>query len=312
MPALIRVTARDRARTTAMVSIAALIATFANVAPARAGDKEECAYAYDKSQELRDARKLLESRALLRMCSQPTCAAFVVKDCTAWLEDVELRIPTVVLAAKNAAGEDLFDVKVSIDGAGVAKRLDGRSLEVNPGEHDFVFDHEGFALEKHVAVAEGAKNQRVEVNLGMAEPSTPPTEPAIVQPNAASHHDAGEAPRPGDSGRRTAGLVIGGVGLAGLVVGGIFGGLAFSDWGQVKGACGADLSGCPGGASPMGATTNPSNDRNHALTFGTISDVGFIAGGVLVVGGLVLYLTAPKVSVGVGPAPGGVAAVGAF
>ena len=43
------------------------------------------------------------------------------------------------------------------------------------------------------------------------------------------------------------------------------------------------------GCSPTAVT-----DHDNAVTFGTVSDVGFIAGGVLLAGGLALYLTAPK------------------
>jgi hypothetical protein len=45
--------------------------------------------------------------------------------------------------------------------------------------------------------------------------------------------------------------------------------------------------------------------RNEALDLATYSTIGFIAGGALLVGGAVLYFTAPraKASVGVGAAP---------
>jgi hypothetical protein len=146
------------------------------------------------------------------------------------------------------------------------------------------------------------------VTLGQPPAGSPATGapsqlPSTPAPGATPADDAD----PGRS-RRTLGLVVGGVGAAGLVAGSVFGALTFSQWSQVKQACGADLSGCPAGATPSG----PAGARSNAVTFGTISDIGFIAGGVLLATGAVLYLTAPRASVGLQITPGGVAAAGTF
>jgi hypothetical protein len=57
------------------------------------------------------------------------------------------------------------------------------------------------------------------------------------------------------------------------------------------------------------------DDRSHAVTGATLSTVGFIAGGVLLAGGVTLFLTAPKGEsprVGFEARPGGFAVNGEF
>jgi hypothetical protein len=86
------------------------------------------------------------------------------------------------------------------------------------------------------------------------------------------------------SGMRTAGLVIGGVGVAGIVVGAVTGILAMGNESDSKNRC------------PNTTCTDATgvNENNSASTQATISTIGFVAGGALVVTGAVLFLVAPK------------------
>jgi hypothetical protein len=92
--------------------------------------------------------------------------------------------------------------------------------------------------------------------------------------------------------QRVVALVAGGVGLAGVVVGSVFGLKSKSAHDEAVPLC--DDTGC----DPTG------NDaRERALAAGDISTVAFIAGGVGVAAGTILWLTAPsnvRVSVGMG------------
>ena len=74
-----------------------------------------------------------------------------------------------------------------------------------------------------------------------------------------------------------------GVGGAALVVGAITGGLAMGDHSDLE-------DNCPGGQCPP--EQQDTLDSFH--TMGTVSTVGFIAGGVLAATGVVLLLTAPS------------------
>jgi hypothetical protein len=97
------------------------------------------------------------------------------------------------------------------------------------------------------------------------------------------------APPPEDtnrgSGMRIAGLTTLGVGAAGVIVGAIFGGLAIGKKNEAAPNCTSDFSRC---------TTTGKASVDDALTFGTVSTIGFIAGGVLAAAGLTIFLLAPK------------------
>jgi hypothetical protein len=80
------------------------------------------------------------------------------------------------------------------------------------------------------------------------------------------------------SGQKTLGLIVGALGLGGIAVGGVFGLKTMS------GSCADDT--VDGSCTP--------DERNAASTDGSISTIAFIAGGSLLVGGVVLFLTAPS------------------
>ncbi len=288
--------------TTPMVMLTLFAALPARTA--HATDNKVCDAAYEQAQTARDARKLTVARVQLRVCARPKCPAFMVKDCTGWLAEVESRIPSVVLIALDATGAVLPDVSVSMDGAATLHKVDGTAWEVDPGRHTFTFVlPDGIKVDRTLVVVEGQKDQRVTVTLG-ATPPTPvpaatPVAPASPTPAAPAEDHASGAGFP----YRIAGYAVGGVGVAGLVVGSIFGIEALS---TKSSHCRSD-----GGCSPGEAST--------ALTQGNVSTAGFIAGGILAAGGLTLVLLAParkdaqamrvEATPLVGAGPGGVSGV---
>jgi hypothetical protein len=105
-----------------------------------------------------------------------------------------------------------------------------------------------------------------------------------------------------------AGLVVGGVGVAGLVVGGVFGILAKSTYDKAT-----SLTECP--MVPNGCAVDGFNDGKTAHSQATVSTVAFIAGGALLATGGVLVFTAPRgvtVSPTVGLQSAGVGVNGSF
>ena len=88
-------------------------------------------------------------------------------------------------------------------------------------------------------------------------------------------------------------------GGVGLVLGTIFGVSTISTWGAAGGDCN---NGCLPG-------TKAQAERSQALTDATVSTVGFIAGGVLLAGGVALWLTAPAYKETALPGPASVAMV---
>jgi hypothetical protein len=256
--------------------------------PARADDKAACASAYTAAQSLRDARQLSKAREQLRICSRPSCTQFIARDCTTWLVEIESRIPSVVLAAKDASGADITKVTVSLDGRVIADKLDGRSIEVDPGQHTFSFAlPDGRTIDQSMLVLEGQKAQRVGVTVPAAPSSTPPPVPVESQSAPLASPGPVSAETSSWNGRKTVALVTGGAGAAALVVGAVFGSMAISSQSASHDAC--SPGNCPSQSRPQAVS-----DHDAAARDATISTVTFSAGGALVAAGILLFLTAPS------------------
>ncbi len=244
----------------------------ARATDAHAEDKAEkavCLEAMSRGQTLRDAHKLLEARDRFRTCSRQVCPTLVQNDCGGWLSDVERALPTVVVSARSAAGGELFAVKVSMDNQLLVGSLDGQAIPINPGVHNFHFESEGMKpMDRQALVREGGKDQSVMAVL------TPVAAPVAISTTLTTTTTTASS----GSGLRTAGFVVGGIGIAGLAVGTIFGFVALS----------AKSSDCPG--DNCGSASEKSTVTNDAH----ISTIGFIAGGALAATGLGLIIFAPR------------------
>ncbi|AUX48807.1 uncharacterized protein SOCE26_103480 [Sorangium cellulosum] len=135
-------------------------------APARAGDAEACFTASEEGQRLRDEGRLREARARFITCGGAGCPDLVQSDCAGWLSDVAARVPTLILSAQDEQGQDVADVQVTIDGAPLAARLDGKAVEVDPGERVLRFERAGSVpVELRLVVREGEKLRGVSARL---------------------------------------------------------------------------------------------------------------------------------------------------
>ena len=241
---------------------------------ALADDKSECLDAASNGQTLRDAHKLIEARDQFRVCARAQCPSVVQMSCVEWLESAEKSLPTVVLGAKNGAGADLVDVEVTVDGAVLATKLEGRSIPMNPGPHAFHFAlADGTTVDEQVVVKEGEKIQPIGAVLGRA-PETPPT------PATTSAH---EQMRP----RAVAGLAIAGVGVVLVGIGLAFGASAISQNNSSAAYC--DVGGVKDDCYGQGVTL-----RNDAVNNARVSTLLLGVGAVAVAGGVVLWLTSPS------------------
>lgn len=276
------------------LAVSTLLALF-SATTALGDDKHVCADAYEQSQSLRDAHRLLAARDELRVCARQECSPFaggqIVKDCVTWLGQVEAALPSIVLEARNTDGSDVSAVRVTMDGQPFAEKLDGTAIAVDPGEHRFAFETAGLPrVEKQIVIREGERDRHERVVLGKIP--SPPAKTASILVSPAT-------PTPTDgSTQRTVGLVLVGVGGGGLVVGSVFGVLALSGAGGLKSESGCPKS-CPTSAQPQ-------IDTLHRDQW--VSDVGLGVGVIGLGVGVVLLLTshgpeaAPAaVSLDVGP-----------
>jgi hypothetical protein len=283
--------------------------------------KDQCVDADSQSQALRRAGKFAESRAALQVCNDASCPGVVRDDCVQRLDELNRAQPTIVFDVKDGAGNDVIAVKVSVDGKVLAEKLAGTALAVDPGAREFSFEVPGQPLvKKTLLIREGEKGRNERVVVGPAAPpgAAPPTptpSPTPIQtpiqtptpiptstltptpsptPAPAAASDSGPPSQGGTT--KTLGFVAGGVGIAGVAVGGIFGLLASSAWNNSKSEC--NTSSCP---NHSGAVT----DHNSSVTDGAISTVGFIAGGALLATGIVLVLAGGGHSAAQPAAPAG-------
>ena len=114
--------------------------------------------------------------------------------------------PTVTLEALDDKGATDAAVKVTLDGQVVAQKLDGSALDVEPGDHTFVFERasDGKKLEQKILISEGEKDRKIVADYQTLLPPKPPPPPAPRRSRAE------EVP--------LLAYVAGGVALAGLSV----------------------------------------------------------------------------------------------
>jgi hypothetical protein len=253
-----------------------ILATICTARAALADAGPTCGDAFDQSQVKRDEGKLLEARWLLRVCGGPTCSPTQQRLCSEWLTDVEARVPSFVLAARDGSGADRVDVKVTLDGVPVTTKLDGRAMDVDPGPHAFVFElADGTRAETNAVANERVKGAVVSVTLGKAPAVAESAGPPLSETRAIPGVRSGS--RAVGTVAKTAGLSIGAVGVVGLALGTVFGVEEQS----------TKSSHCSSGVCDPGYAS-------QAYSQATISTVALVAGGVLVAGGATLWLVAPK------------------
>lgn len=262
----------------------AALAIFASSAAANAADitKGQCVDANTYGQTLRKEGKLSAARGQFQMCNDAKCPEIVRTDCTQRLDEIEGAMPSILFDVKKTDGSDVVDVKVMMDGKIVAEKMDGSPLVADPGSHEFSFEIPGEkALLRTFVLKEGEKGRRERILMVGPEGPTPAAKPsAPARPS-----------EPAKSGGTSDIMRIGGLGLAGagvvaLGVGIFYGLKASSKWSDQQDHCksATDCSNHPQAIS----------DHDGAVVYGRFSTIGVIAGAVLIAGGAVLYLVAPK------------------
>jgi hypothetical protein len=256
----------------------ALLAVLLGLPAAAAADmtKEQCIDTNTNGQNLRREGKLALAGEQFRACAAVSCPGILREDCTRRLDEVEDAQPSVIFDAKDASGRDLSSVKVRLDGQPFAERLDGTALQVDPGEHIFTFALAGVTPVTQTFVIKLGEKRRRERILIAGLPSPKPSPTFETRSRAPVDSD-------GSRTRKIAGLVVGGVGLAGVAVGSVFGAMTFSATSQQQTDCAAPRN-C---TDPKKALT----DHDNAITYGTIATASMIAGGALIVTGAILVLT---------------------
>lgn len=268
------------------------------VAQADDPTREECIDADNDGTDQLHANKLHDARDSLKTCLAAACPAAVRDDCTKVMKQVEDAMPTMVFAVKDADGDDLTNVRLTMDGTLLDDSLAGDPLEIDPGVHTFVFESLGQTVEKHFVVHEGEKLRREEIRFPKPAPAVvPTTEPTATTtattppppppPATTSAPAATTAPPPAPTyepaparssrGGSNALVPIGfGVAAVGVVVGSVTGIFALSKASSVSSACNGTI--CP---------RSVDDDLQTGRTMGNVSTIAFGVAGVGVILGAV-------------------------
>lgn len=214
----------------------------------------------------------LEVASAARVAGQPSREA----DARARAAAIEPGLAKLVIDVSPAVASTPSLV-VKRDAIEVGRPQWGSAVPIDPGKHAFV------------ATAAGKKPWRIEIAIAAGTPSTrvvvPPLEEEAAAPAPPTSTGGVDTAAPsGGSTQRTVGLVMGAVGLVGVGVGSFFGWRSFARHDDSLGHCDSSNLCDAEGVSL----------RDDARQAGNLSTGMFIAGGVLLVGAVVLYVTAPR------------------
>jgi hypothetical protein len=148
-------------------------------------DVAACIAAAERAQPLRASGHLLEARAALITCAADACPTTVRTDCVTWLTEVTTEIPSLVVRAKNAAGEDIVDVKVIADGAPVKGALDGLPIALDPGSHRLRFESPGRSTQEQTVLLTQGERRALALTLLRPDERASPSAPSAPAPPAA-------------------------------------------------------------------------------------------------------------------------------
>lgn len=176
------------------------------------------------------------------------------------------------------------------------KRVDaslwGVPVPVDPGQYEIAISAPGYQ-DYTMSVRVEGEGKTVEARLPaliQAEVKAASTPPPEASPTPVAPPDTKPGPvvdRGSDdgSGQRTIGIIVGGIGLAGIAVGSVFGLQAISKNDDAEKFC------------PRGTECDSQEGvdlTDDAKSAATVSNIAFGVGAAALIGGLVLYLTAPE------------------
>ncbi len=210
------------------------------------------------------------------------------------LPAVHLVIPTEVL--------DTAGLEVHVDGEPVDRYFyrDG-ILAMKPGEHLFEVSTPRKRWAERAFVQPGATlTLTVRLDQDANAPGSASAQPLAATAAVAESHESG-------SSQRSLALVIGGVGVAALATGAVFGVIALDRRSSIEIACGGNPGACA--ATPGSLDQEQSSAKSAAA----VSTVAFFASGALIGGAIALYFTAPRgPTVRLAPTVGGASLSGAW
>lgn len=198
--------------------------------------------------------------------------------------------------------EDTPGLTIHIDDQDLGKGAFGTPVPIDPGDHKIEATAPGYSVWS-TSVRIGLDKDKQQIKI--------PGLQKVAAPLASGSAAAGPSPA-----LRPAAFAVGGLGVAGLVLGGVMGGLTLGDKSYLADNCDAKTSAC---------TSQVAKDKlASARTKALVSTIGFSVGGAALATGVVLFVLSmrspaaakdeqkPALIPAVGPGFAGLAAVGSF
>ena len=206
---------------------------------------------------------------------------------------LESRLSKLTIRVSSAAGS-IRGLEIRRDGQAVLQGELDSALPVDPGSHTIEASAPG-KQPWSTTVQIGADSANSVVDVPELADATSAEAGAVVAPHSSTPEPSEPPAEHTGSTQRTAAIVVGAVGVAGLGLGTAFGILAKNSWSDAKSQC----SNYPSACSPQAIELN-----STASSQATISTVAFIAGGAALATGAVLWFTAGSKSPNQGVALG--------
>jgi hypothetical protein len=182
-------------------------------------DEAACFADAESGQALARRGSLIEARAALARCAADACPAEVASDCHQWLGQLEERLPSIVLGARERDGADLTGVRFSIDDVPVEP--DGKAVPVNPGPHRIRAARGAAVREASIVTREGEKGRLV----------------VLTFPREDTRVDWRTLPEPSPAPVPVAAWISGGVGAVALGTFAIVGGVGAANFQHLSDTC---------------------------------------------------------------------------
>jgi hypothetical protein len=193
---------------------------------------------------------------------------------------LEPKLSKLVIRVQAASAPQGLEIRR--DGVVLTQAEWGLALPVDPGTHTIQAQAQGYKPWTST-VQIGASASTGTADVPALEALPPPPEKTATQASTAPlGAERAEEPEPSGTGQRVAGIVVGAAGVAALGVGGFFALHARSLYNNAS--CNPQNQ-----CSPQGL-----QDRNDAHTQATIATVTMGVGAAALVGGAILFLTAPR------------------
>lgn len=240
--------------------------------PARdaAPSKTECVQAFEQAQRLRNASRYLEANREVLTCTNPRCGALLSEECSKIYNELQVATPSVVFAARDAAGHEVVGASVQVDASETALSLDGKPIAIDPGNHEFKFLADGFEPQVQSVVIRAG--ERFRPITGALEPLAHGTAPLAARPTPAKAADLTRRSR----------VPVGVYVLGGVAVVGVGGFVGFRLWGS------HDFDDLSEHCKPDCSSSSVDSVRQKYL----ISTVSLAVGAASAVGAVTWYLVA--------------------